>query len=173
MSAVTQAQTTLDRLSGRAQSTAGAVPWLDKLRAEAGARFAETGLPTPRLESWKYTNLRPLEKLDFSPSASTPISIDRLPSLLPKGQAAQRLVFVNGQYRADLSAAGDLPPGVEVGSLAEALARGDSKLADDLGHIAQDDLQLPLMDLNTANLADGFLLRVGPGVRLELPIEVL
>jgi Fe-S cluster assembly protein SufD len=173
MSALTQAQTTLDRLSGGAHGAAGAMPWLAKLRAEAGARFAEAGLPTPRLESWKYTNLRPLEKLDFAPSASTPISIDRLPSLLPKGQAAQRLVFVNGQYRADLSVGGDLPPGVEVGSLAEALARGDSKLADDLGHIAQDDLQLPLMDLNTANLSDGFLLRVGPGVRLDLPIEVV
>src|SRR3546814_9474349 len=38
------------------------LPWLSRLRSDALARFATSGLPTPRQESWKYTSLRPLEK---------------------------------------------------------------------------------------------------------------
>ena len=148
-------------------------PWLDALRAEARARFAESGLPTPRQESWKYTNLRPLEKLDFAPAAGDPVSIDSLPSLLPKGQAAQRLVFVNGRYRGDLSTEGELPAGVEVRSLGEVLANGAPELARELGQIAGNGAAQPLLDLNTAMMSDGLLLRIGQGVRLDLPIEVI
>lgn len=151
----------------------GALPWLDRLRGEARQRFAAAGLPSPRLESWKYTNLRPLDKLSFEPRSPDEIGIDRLPSLLPKGQAARRLVFVNGRYRADLSTQGDLPAGVEAGGLAEALERGDPALSKQLGRIAADDAAQPMLDLNTAMMVDGFLLRVGAGVKLDMPIEVI
>ena len=152
-----------------------ALPWLERLRAGAGQRAAASGLPTPRRESWKYTNLRPLEKLAFGPRAQEQISIDRLPSLLPHGQSAQRLVFVNGLFRADLSACAGLPEGVRAGSLAEALAEGrGNDLAGLLGQIAEGGGQdQPMLDLNTALMADGFLLQVAAGVRIDLPIEVI
>ena len=152
---------------------APALPWLKALRNEARARFAAAGLPTPRQESWKYTNLRPLEKLEFAPVTGDAVSIDSLPSLLPKGQAARRLVFVNGRYRDDLSSGGALPEGVEVCSLAEALTKGASDLAGDLGRIASNGVAQPMLDLNTAMMSDGLLLRIARGVRLELPIEVI
>ena len=37
-----------------------AIPWVGSLRAEAAARFADAGLPTRKLEAWKYTDLSPL-----------------------------------------------------------------------------------------------------------------
>ena len=163
----------LERFGGAALSGAPTLPWLETLRGEAQQRFASAGLPTPRHESWKYTNLRPLEKLEFAPWSAEQVSIDRLPSLLPKGQAARRLVFVNGRYRADLSTPGDLPEGVQVDGMAEAIAKGDPALASQLGQIAGADADQPMLDLNTAMMSDGFLLRVGAGVRLELPIEVI
>ncbi len=175
MSESTATADILDRFGpGAAMAGTPALPWLERLRAGARQRVAATGLPTPKLESWKYTNLRPLEKLIFGPQAQERISIDRLPSLLPQGQSAQRLVFVNGLFRPDLSTRTALPDGVRAGSLAEALAEGNGgELSDLLGQIAGSGEGQAMLDLNTAMMTDGFLLHIGAGVRLELPIEVI
>ena len=37
-----------------------ALPWLARLRGSAIEHFASCGLPTPRVEEWKYTNLAQL-----------------------------------------------------------------------------------------------------------------
>ena len=153
-------------LPGRAQ------PWLAELREAGFARFAALGLPSPRQESWKYTNLRALQRIDFAPGTDTPVSVDRLPSLLPSGSAGHRLVFVNGRFRADLSDTAELPAGVAVGGLAEALERSPEALAGQLGRIANGADQ-PFLALNTAMLRDGLLLRVGRGVMVEAPIEIV
>lgn len=149
-----------------------ALPWLSSLRETAIANFAGVGLPTPRAEAWKYTSLRPLEKLAFETVATETISIDRLPILLPHGQGGYRLVFVNGAFRNDLSTLDDVPDGVAIGSLAETLASNPQTLEAHLGRIAMDSAQ-PLLALNTAMMRDGLVLRIGPGVDLPTPIEVI
>src|SRR5438132_533024 len=47
----------------------GEPPWLTAWRSDSLARFAELGLPTRRQESWRFTNLAPLEKTHFAPAA--------------------------------------------------------------------------------------------------------
>ena len=44
------------------------LPWLDALRDD-GRRLSAGGLPSTRMEAWKYTNLAPLAELDFQPPA--------------------------------------------------------------------------------------------------------
>ncbi len=153
-------------LPGRAR------PWLSDLR-EAGMRaFGSHGLPTTRSESWKYTNLRPLEKIAFRAAGRNTVSIDRLPSLLPAGAAEHRLVFVNGSYRSDLSSLGTLPDGVELVSLAMLLEHDPDRLAPYLepnGHGPEQSL----LALNTAMMSDGVLLSVPRGVTVRGPIELI
>ena len=149
-----------------------AAPWLNGLRHDALARFQESGLPTPRIEQWKYTNLRPLEKVDFKPVTESTPSVDRLPNLLPSGDQEYRLVFVNGRFRQDLSSIGNLPDGVEIGSLAAALTANPDSLQKHLGSTEAPWPQ-PLFDLNGALMQDGLLLRVKAGCAVELPIEVI
>ncbi len=159
--------------AGAAPPASPALPWLESLRAGARARAAAAGLPTPRQETWKYTNLRPLEKLAFGTPSPGQIGAERLPSLLPQGQSARRLVFVNGRFNAGLSACADLPEGVRAGSLAEALDGGGGfDLAGHLGRIAGGEDQA-MMDLNTALMSDGFFLHVEAGVQLDQPIEAI
>jgi len=159
--------------AGAAQLDPPALPWLTRLRSEARVRASASGLPTPREESWKYTNLRPLDKLAFESQTPEQISIDRLPSLLPHGQSALRLVFVNGLFRGDLSACDILPKGVKTGSLAKILAGASGAgLAGHLGRIAGRDDQV-MLDLNTALMTDGFFLHVEAGIHLDQPIEVI
>jgi Fe-S cluster assembly protein SufD len=144
------AQPFLDQFAAAKGVLPGAgLPWLAALRDTGMERFAARGLPTPRSESWKYTNLRPLEKIAFGAPNGEAISLERLPSLLPAGASENRLVFVNGHYRADLSAMKSLREGVRIGSLAAALAEDGEALAAHLGRIAPADGQ-PLLDLNTA-----------------------
>lgn len=62
--------------------------------------FTIEGLPTPKLEAWKYTNLRALGRIEFQTSVETP-SLDQAPSLI--SNALARVVFVNGQLNEALS----------------------------------------------------------------------
>ncbi len=148
------------------------LPWLAALREAGAERFAALGLPTRRIESWKYTNLRPLEKITFAPPNGEAVSVDRLPSLLPAGAGEHRLVFVNGRFRADLSALGNLPAQVRLGSLAEHLEHHPDGLADYLGRLGDPDEQ-PLLALNSAMMGDGLVLTIGRGQALDTPIEVI
>jgi Fe-S cluster assembly protein SufD len=146
----------------------GALP--EALRHEALERFRETGLPTRRLESWKFTNLRALEGLSFGAAeAEAELHADRLPSLLPSGAERLRLVFVNGRFSAALSDK-DLPAGLEIATLAEG---APAWAQEQLGQIAESDAEAPLLDLNTALASDGPLLRVAKGAVLAAPIELL
>jgi Fe-S cluster assembly protein SufD len=120
----------------------------------------------------KYTNLRPLQRIEFAPEPEASVNVDRLPSLLPFGSEGHRLVFVNGCFRPDLSDTTDLPEGVQVGSLAETLTHAPDQLAEHLGRIANGAEQ-PLLALNTAMMQDGLVLRVPRGVSVPAPIEVI
>ena len=84
--------------TGRRASLPGAdLGWLNELRESGINQFRRHGLPTPRMEAWKYTNLRPLQKVTFAavPAVSTqrPVGFDRAPSLLPSGEHVRRLVL--------------------------------------------------------------------------------
>jgi Fe-S cluster assembly protein SufD len=167
------AQTFVEHFGALKDGLPGAgLPWLAALRESGMERFAARGLPTPRNEAWKYTNLRPLEKIAFGAPNGEAVRIDRLPSLLPAGASENHLVFVNGRYRADLSTLKSRREGVRIGSLADALAEDGEELAAHLGRIAPVDGQ-PLLDLNTALMGDGLLLRLSRGAAVKTPIEVI
>ncbi len=150
-----------------------ALPWLRELRTAGIERFAALGLPTPRVEAWKYTRLRPLETTGFAAApAADPISIRELPALLPQSGIGHRVVFVNGRLRQCISTPGELPEGVEFGGLAEALRHDPEAVAETLGRIGELDDQ-PMLALNTAMMRDGLALRIKRGVSVPLPIEVV
>ena len=55
------------------------------MRKDALARFAEPGFPTTRNEEWRFTNVTPLARLNFTlPDGRVPVSADAIdPFLLP------------------------------------------------------------------------------------------
>jgi Fe-S cluster assembly protein SufD len=82
-------------------------------RRQAAEALAAKGLPTGRDENWKYANLRPVEKVRFSPpapAARAPLSAADLP---PAIAGYSRYVFVDGVFAPELSASGT-PDGVSV-----------------------------------------------------------
>ena len=160
--------------AGKGALPGSGVPWLQALRAEARERFQALGLPTPKLESWRYTRLRPFEDTRFR--SATPedgaISVDVVPALLKSAAVSARIVFMNGCYRSELSEVGGLPRGVSVEPLSRALGGDSGWIADHLGRIAGETPQT-FLALNTALMDSGVVLRVGRGTSVERPIEIV
>ncbi len=161
-------QQTLPELSPASQALiamhgglAPASEWLVDLRADGLARFGATGLPTPKLEDWKYTDLKALN------SANLALPIDS-----PAGEfgavAAHRLCFQDGRYVAAASSSDDLPAGVSMRSLGEALV----DMQDDLRALLEADDGGALADLNAAYLQDGAVIIVD-GAEVTLALEFL
>ena len=70
----------------------GTLPWLASLREAGLARFRKQGFPGARVEAWRYTSLRPLEKFAFEPAPAKAgtVAIDLLPTVMPAGQPSHR-----------------------------------------------------------------------------------
>jgi Fe-S cluster assembly protein SufD len=163
----------LDRFAaGRARAVA---PWLLSLQAAGRAAFERRGFPTAKAEAWRYTPLAGVLAGDFAAGlAAAPVRAETLPALVFGREARHRLVFVNGRFRADLSALGDLPKGVTATSLAVLAAAAPDRLAAIGGDAAAAARpEHPLAALNAAMVEDGLVLHVTAGATVEAPIEVL
>lgn len=148
------------------QSLAGTEnAWLRNLREEAFAFFAENGFPNVKNEEWKYTNVAPIAKAEFSAVAATATDFaaaGRYPE-----SANSRLVFIDGALNKELSTY----PAV---SFAEALAdeRFAGLLKKNLGEGA-DLAKNGFVALNTAFIEDGVFIHIPKDVRVETPIHFL
>ncbi len=157
----------VERFAALAASLPGAGhPNVVALRQAAAEQARRAGLPTQRVEPWKYTSLNRLLETDFEPasSAARPAANDAAGWTVP---GSYRLVFVNGRLAGGRSAAG-LPDGVTLTTLADALARGDDDWATGAASSGH-----PFVALNTAFLTDGLVLRVARGVKVAQPIHLL
>lgn len=163
----------LQALDGRALP-GNAHNWIADLRARARTRFQEAGFPTTREEAWRYTNLAPLARLSFEPFARDAIAVPapRLQELTFADLGAQRLVFVNGRFRAELSSISRTQAGVVVGSLADVMEQQPQSLDGYLGDIGAIE-RGALAALNTAFLLDGAYVRFSAGTVADAPIHLI
>lgn len=154
-----------------AASAPGDAPWLAKLRTDARDAYLAAGLPGPKVEAWKYTNLNRLRRVQFAPDAA-PATVDSVPVGNALSIDADMLVLVNGVFRSDLSTVPDAGTGVDVMRLADALEREPALLETHLGKIAPAG-DLPMAALNTALAGDGLVIRFRAGKIVERPIHIV
>lgn len=150
----------------------GDVPWLSAERAMAMARFAELGLPSQKIEEWKYSNLSPLAKTDFSAPSQNNAQTTRgeiTTRFAAENPQRHLLVFINGMLDGALSNRVDPGDGVRIWSLAEALAEDADLLK---AHFADTPPANghALAALNSALLADGCVVALQPNAETELEL---
>ena len=145
----------------------GGLPWLASLRENAAGHLAKDGLPSRKVEAWKYTNLSALAE---SPLCA-PTDDAQIP-VLPEIEGADRLVFIGGRYNAELSGDQTLPAGVELAPLSQALGNGFSWLETNLGNIAKPNGHA-VVNANTAFMADGCVLKLADGAKLDKPLHLV
>ncbi|MEE8350082.1 MAG: Fe-S cluster assembly protein SufD [Acidobacteriota bacterium] len=148
--------------------------WLQAIRNEAMEQFSKLGFPTSRQEEWKYTKVDFTRKLafDHAPSQLNGVTADQLNQVTFGNFQCPRLVFVNGHYSETLSSLQDLPPQVQVRSLAEALRENPEQIKPHLArHAGYQDHAF--VALNTAFIQDGAFVHIPEGARIEEPIHLL
>lgn len=128
-------------------------PWLNALRADAAVHFAARGFPTRRVEQWKYTDLAPVAQASFA----EPLTMVEGALALPVANAPHRAVFVDGRFRADLSALDGLA--FRAGGVAQDL----NAVEPFLGALAKPGSE-PLAALNTMLFEDGLFIDLPEGV---------
>jgi len=147
---------------------------ISAVRAAAFNHFALSGLPHPRVESWRYTDLRRLMR-DAKPLAAPPDAEAKARAHDAGGVFAalgfRRLVILNGSFATDMSDLANLEPGLTIRSMAEALALDEPLLSQGLGTtVPADD---PALALNTALAGDGVVITVSPGATIERPVHLV
>jgi Fe-S cluster assembly protein SufD len=156
-----------------AATPAAEVLWLQRLRKAALQRFETIGLPTPQDEDWRLTNLAPIAATRFIRPDSTPrLNASDLEPLGFAGLDCPRIVLVNGRFDQSLSNLDDLPRGVRVESLAQALASRPQELEALIGSVASHESRA-FTALNAAAFEDGTVVTVSKGVAAEVPVHIL
>jgi len=145
-------------------------------RRRALERLRETGLPGPRDEDWRFTDLSPIWELPFEPlgpeaAAGIPAP-EALASLTPKEDEGPLLVFVDGVFMPELSRLETGAAGVRATSWSRLRAEDPERLLEAFGEDGQA-ARNPFAALNEAYFQDGLFLEAEPGARLEAPIVAL
>jgi Fe-S cluster assembly protein SufD len=148
--------------------------WLRALRAEATAHFAASGLPSTRLEAWRYTNVAPIAAGAFEPAGREHASIEReaVEAIAFPVFACSLFVFVNGHFEPSLSVSEGETGGVRVESLARLRVEAPERLEPHLGRLV-DTKAHAFAALNTAFFEDGALVTIPKGVELSQPIHLV
>ncbi|HIG78467.1 MAG TPA: Fe-S cluster assembly protein SufD [Cycloclasticus sp.] len=144
--------------------------WLNSLREKASNEFSDGGFPSPREEEWRYTNISPIEKSQFSLATKAgAVDADFLQGVLLDD--CHHLVFVDGFYQADLSSVGELPEGVVVSAISSGLAEHEGLLKSLLDSVVATEV-LGFINFNTALFTDGAVISIEENTKVDKPIQL-
>ncbi len=141
------------------------------IRHEAMTRFETMGFPTKRDEEWKYTNLKPVLKQDYTifPKAEEALEFKDVKQYFLNDVDTYRLVFVNGIYSSWLSKT--THSGFDVCTFSSALKRFKDQIALHFAKYAPTTEAM--VSLNTAFAKDGAFVRVPKNAVVDKPIEIV
>ena len=145
--------------------------WLADVRKTGLAEFSAMPFPTRKTEDWKYTSLHPLTQVNYNQGiANTQVvtgqNLFEIPDL-----DAQRIVFINGHYNAELS--DNLgQSGVDVVTFSNANAQQQSLIAQHIGKVVETKRNL-FTALNNGSLNEGVFVSVAKNTQVNKPIQIV
>jgi Fe-S cluster assembly protein SufD len=143
---------------------------LTRLRRAALEEFLALGVPTPRDEAWKYTNLRRFEARSFTPARTARPVDASVDDWIAHGGA--RIVLIDGHWAATLSSSSAHPPGVTVLSLGQ-WAQHEPEAAAAFLAERTGQARGAFERLNLAFLTDGVVLELADGAETNEPIYIV
>ena len=162
----------LSQYSGQAIGPRAA--WLSLQQDQAIELVRKQGFPTRRQEEWKYTDVQPILKRDFSfaveDGAITDQGLDDLSRI--DGLDCYRLVFVNGRYHSGDSVDGLAQQGIIIKSLQQAIRADDSLVQTHLNRYNAPGKNA-FADLNTAFMRDGCVIILADNAILDRPLNLV
>jgi Fe-S cluster assembly protein SufD len=157
----------------RADNLAGnSLKWLKEQRQKAIDRFSENGFPSPREEEWRYSNVRPIERKQFTPVSDAVSVVDEVLLSSHRLESSDTLVFVDGKFSAEHSDLPQLPEGAIVESMVAAVESHSELLEAKLGRALHDEGH-GFLDVNSAFFSDGLLIYLPRNSALAKPLQLL
>lgn len=137
-----------------------------RFREEAMRRFEAAGLPTTRVEEWRYTNLAPLARGVWSRAEKPAVDRKIVEEHSFGEEAVAEIVFINGFL--DPSSSRMIEgEGVTIRSIG-ALLQSES-----MSSFLDTPAQGPLVDLNAALVRDGVVIDVAEKADASRPVHLL
>jgi Fe-S cluster assembly protein SufD len=141
-------------------------------RENAIKTLKEKGFPKPKSEAYKYTNISKsfkeiFEKSDINESSS--LSKDSIEKFFIKDIEANHLVFVNGNYEADLSTIISDKNVVKIESFEQYAKNNEADLSAHFGKFASAEKDA-LTALNTVYSNNGLLIEIADKAIIDEPI---
>ena len=143
--------------------------WMDAEKKTSFKKFLKNGLPTKKLESWKFTDVNNiLNKKKFQPFIKKE---DEKKINIKNNQFYQKnsitIIFNNGSVNIKKNFSKDL----EVSSILESfkLKSKETKKLIKKHNVERTD---SIVDLNNAFLNDGIIIKIKKGVKLDNPISI-
>lgn len=158
----------LEDMLAYAEGRTGEGPsWLRELRRRALAIFRESGVPTTKIEEWKYTPLRSVAETQWKPSFGESTTF-QAPFLVP---GSIRVVLVNGRLDESLSSLQTIN-GLILSSLDSALVLHPDLVEKHLGSVAALPRH-PFAALNSAIWQGGLFIHLAKDAAIEPVIEIV
>ena len=158
-----------------ASASQNGAAWLAPLRGRAWAQFARMGFPVARRgnEEWKYTNVRPVDRVPFQFAtgfASSAVTIPEVKAAAPWDDSWHTLLFVDGRYTGSYSTGA--VDGLTACNFSDAAGADRALLESNVGRFAsvEDDA---FTALNTAFVDHGAFVYVPGGTDVDVPVHIL
>ncbi|QIK37478.1 Fe-S cluster assembly protein SufD [Caldichromatium japonicum] len=147
--------------------------WWVARRRRALVSLEGRPLPHAKDEAWRYTSLKTLLEQGFA-AVPTPADLPEaaIDACLIPGLDSHRLILVDGCLNPALSSPTPLPAGIQIYSLRGWLAKDPDALRAWPRAVGDGDEAFFTL-LNEAALTDGLAIRLGPGIVLDQPIEII
>ena len=148
-------------------------PWLNQVRKDALARFNKEGLPGPKVEEWRYTNLNILRSGVFGaiPVKSTEESglSELIEKALLEGINGSVIVFHDGYYSDTLSKI-IVEDNINLSDINSYLAKSPEKAKTLFADAIQEN---GLKSLNTAFMTGGVVISIDHDSKVSQPIQII
>jgi Fe-S cluster assembly protein SufD len=153
----------------------GEVPsYVNEMRRSAFEAFVKQGLPSHKLEDWKYAQTEIFNQISFHPSLKKTFSLnEEIKTALNSENSpwTNQIVLVDGFFHVKLSKLPALPKGVVFGSLAQAFATHAGCIQRYFSSCVDQFNVFSL--LNTSFSRDGLFIYLPKSVVIEEPIHVI
>lgn len=146
--------------------------WINSTRESAMRKFLELGFPTTKVEEWKYTNVAPIARTEFSLSKGAAVEANELDRATFADMGCAKVVVVDGKYASAVGVDSLQDKGIQIGSLAELISSEDPVVKAHLARYADYDKNA-FVALNTAFINDGVFVHIPDGIVLDEPIQLV
>ncbi len=144
-----------------------------EVRSAAIKTFEKQGFPNKKMEAWKYTSLKSLEKIDFSlfPKNSPSLEYSAVKEYFLHEVDTYKIVFVDGVYSSYLSET--THQGIDVCLMSAALTKDMYKPVIEAYFNKIAPLEENLTALNTAFSKEGAFIHIPKHTQAMKPIEII